>query len=59
MQRKRQRTIVSLLLPLAFLNTNDSLTVPLLLEQLNGERQTDTTTLIAGTLISTIPTVIS
>ncbi len=46
------------LLPLAFLNTNDSLTVPLLLEQLNGERQTDTTTLIAGTLISTIPTVI-
>lgn len=46
------------LLPLAFLNTNDSLTVPLLLEQLNGERQTDTTTLIAGTLISTIPTII-
>lgn len=46
------------LLPLAFLNTNDSLTVPLLLEQLNGERQTDTTTLIAGTLISIIPTII-
>lgn len=46
------------LLPLAFLNTSDSLTVPLLLEQLNGERQTDTTTLIAGTLISIIPTII-
>lgn len=46
------------LLPLAFLNTSDSLTVPLLLEQLNGERQTDTTTLIAGTLISVIPTII-
>jgi raffinose/stachyose/melibiose transport system permease protein len=46
------------LLPMAFLNTNDSLTVPLLLEQLNGERQTDTTTLVAGTLISTIPTII-
>ena len=46
------------LLPLAFLNTNDSLTVPLLLEQLNGERQTATTTLVAGTLISTIPTII-
>ena len=46
------------LLPLAFLNTQDSLTVPLLLEQLNGERQTDTTTLVAGTLISTIPTII-
>ncbi|WNM24739.1 carbohydrate ABC transporter permease [Demequina capsici] len=46
------------LLPLAFLNTSDSLTVPLLLEQLNGERQTDTTTLIAGTLISIIPTMI-
>lgn len=46
------------LLPMAFLNTNDSLTVPLVLEQLNGERQTDTTTLVAGTLISTIPTII-
>lgn len=46
------------LLPLAFLNTTDSLTVPLVLEQLNGERQTDTTTLIAGTLISIIPTII-
>ncbi|WP_296665437.1 carbohydrate ABC transporter permease [Demequina sp.] len=46
------------LLPLAFLNTADSLTVPLVLEQLNGERQTDTTTLIAGTLISIIPTII-
>ena len=46
------------LLPLAFLNTSDSLTVPLVLEQLNGERQTDTTTLIAGTLISIIPTII-
>ncbi len=46
------------LLPLAFLNTDDSLTVPLVLEQLNGERQTDTTTLIAGTLISIIPTII-
>lgn len=46
------------LLPLAFLNSSDSLTVPLLLEQLNGERQTDTTTLIAGTLISIIPTII-
>lgn len=46
------------LLPLAFLNTSGSLTVPLLLEQLNGERQTDTTTLIAGTLISIIPTII-
>ncbi|WP_084104611.1 carbohydrate ABC transporter permease [Demequina sp. NBRC 110056] len=46
------------LLPLAFLNTEDSLTVPLVLEQLNGERQTDTTTLIAGTLISIIPTII-
>lgn len=46
------------LLPLAFLNKADSLTVPLLLEQLNGERQTDTTTLIAGTLISIIPTII-
>ncbi|WP_297082151.1 carbohydrate ABC transporter permease [uncultured Demequina sp.] len=46
------------LLPLAFLNSPDSLTVPLVLEQLNGERQTDTTTLIAGTLISIIPTII-
>ncbi|PKQ27090.1 MAG: ABC transporter permease [Actinobacteria bacterium HGW-Actinobacteria-4] len=46
------------LLPLAFLNQPDSLTVPLVLEQLNGERQTDTTTLIAGTLISIIPTII-
>jgi len=46
------------LLPLAFLNTTDSLTVPLVLEQLNGERQTDTTTLVAGTLISIIPTII-
>ncbi|MFW2512484.1 carbohydrate ABC transporter permease [Demequina sp. SO4-13] len=46
------------LLPLAFLNTSDSLTVPLVLEQLSGERQTDTTTLIAGTLISIIPTII-
>jgi raffinose/stachyose/melibiose transport system permease protein len=46
------------LLPLAFLNTDDSLTVPLVLEQLNGERQTDTTTLVAGTLISVIPTII-
>ena len=46
------------LLPLAFLNTDDSLTVPLVLEQLNGERQTDTTTLVAGTLISIIPTII-
>jgi len=46
------------LLPLAFLNTQESLTVPLVLEQLNGERQTDTTTLIAGTLISIIPTII-
>ncbi|MFV0429852.1 MAG: carbohydrate ABC transporter permease, partial [Arachnia sp.] len=46
------------LLPLAFLNKTNSLTVPLLLEQLNGERQTDTTTLIAGTLISIIPTII-
>jgi raffinose/stachyose/melibiose transport system permease protein len=46
------------LLPLAFLNTSDSLTVPLVLQQLNGERQTDTTTLIAGTLISIIPTII-
>lgn len=46
------------LLPLAFLNTSDSLTVPLLLEHLNGERQTNTTTLIAGTLISIIPTII-
>ena len=46
------------LLPLAFLNTSNSLTVPLVLEQLNGERQTDTTTLIAGTLISIIPTII-
>lgn len=46
------------LLPLAFLNTTDSLTVPLVLEQLNGERQTDTTTLIAGTLVSIIPTII-
>jgi raffinose/stachyose/melibiose transport system permease protein len=46
------------LLPLAFLNSSDSLTVPLVLEQLNGERQTDTTTLIAGTLISIIPTII-
>ena len=46
------------LLPLAFLNNPDSLTVPLVLEQLNGERQTDTTTLIAGTLISVIPTII-
>jgi raffinose/stachyose/melibiose transport system permease protein len=46
------------LLPLAFLNTSDSLTVPLVLEQLNGERQTDTTTLIGGTLISIIPTII-
>ena len=46
------------LLPLAFLNDTDSLTVPLVLEQLNGERQTDTTTLVAGTLISIIPTVI-
>ncbi len=46
------------LLPLAFLNTDESLTVPLVLEQLNGERQTDTTTLIAGTLISIIPTII-
>jgi raffinose/stachyose/melibiose transport system permease protein len=46
------------LLPLAFLNTSQSLTVPLVLEQLNGERQTDTTTLIAGTLISIIPTII-
>jgi raffinose/stachyose/melibiose transport system permease protein len=46
------------LLPLAFLNTTDSLTVPLVLEQLNGERQTETTTLIAGTLISIIPTII-
>ena len=46
------------LLPLAFLNSTDSLTVPLVLEQLNGERQTDTTTLIAGTLISIIPTII-
>lgn len=46
------------LLPIAFLNSPDSLTVPLVLEQLNGERQTDTTTLIAGTLISIIPTII-
>ena len=46
------------LLPLAFLNDTDSLTVPLVLEQLNGERQTDTTTLVAGTLISIIPTII-
>ena len=46
------------LLPLAFLNTSDSLTVPLVLEQLNGERQTDTTTLVAGTLVSIIPTII-
>ncbi|MFN3865468.1 MAG: carbohydrate ABC transporter permease [Demequina sp.] len=46
------------LLPIAFLNSPDSLTVPLILEQLNGERQTDTTTLIAGTLISIIPTII-
>ncbi|WP_084101179.1 carbohydrate ABC transporter permease [Demequina sp. NBRC 110051] len=46
------------LLPLAFLNSPDSLTVPLILEQLNGERQTDTTTLVAGTLISIIPTII-
>lgn len=46
------------LLPLAFLNSPDSLTVPLVLEQLNGERQTDTTTLVAGTLISCIPTII-
>ncbi|MDO8108400.1 carbohydrate ABC transporter permease, partial [Isoptericola sp. b441] len=46
------------LLPLSFLNKDQSLTVPLVLEQLSGERQTDVTTLIAATLLSVIPTII-
>lgn len=46
------------LLPLSFLNQPDSLTVPLVLEQLSGERQTDVTTLISATLLSVIPTIV-
>jgi raffinose/stachyose/melibiose transport system permease protein len=46
------------LLPLSLLNQPNSLTVPLVLQQLNGERQTDITVLIAATLLSIIPTVI-
>lgn len=46
------------MLPLAFLNQPDSLTIPLILEQLNGERQVETTTLVGGTLLSIIPTII-
>lgn len=46
------------LLPLSFLNRPDSLTVPLVLEQLSGERQTDVTTLISATLLSVVPTIV-
>lgn len=46
------------LLPLSFLNREESLTVPLVLQQLSGERQTDVTTLIGATLISIIPTIV-
>jgi raffinose/stachyose/melibiose transport system permease protein len=46
------------LLPLSFLNREESLTVPLVLQQLSGERQTDVTTLIGATLISVIPTIV-
>jgi raffinose/stachyose/melibiose transport system permease protein len=46
------------LLPLSLLNQPDSLTVPLVLQQLNGERQIDITTLIGATLLSVIPTII-
>ncbi|MCB2175296.1 MAG: carbohydrate ABC transporter permease [Actinomycetales bacterium] len=46
------------LLPLSFLNRPSSLTVPLVLEQLSGERQTDVTTLISATLLSVIPTIV-
>ncbi len=46
------------LLPLSFLNRPESLTVPLVLEQLSGERQTDVTTLISATLLSVVPTIV-
>jgi raffinose/stachyose/melibiose transport system permease protein len=46
------------LLPLSFLNRPGSLTVPLVLQQLSGERQTDVTTLISATLLSVIPTIV-
>lgn len=46
------------LLPLSFLNQPESLTVPLVLEQLSGERQTDVTTLISATLLSVLPTIV-
>jgi raffinose/stachyose/melibiose transport system permease protein len=46
------------LLPLSFLNQPGSQTVPLVLEQLSGERQTDVTTLISATLLSVIPTIV-
>jgi len=46
------------LLPLSLLNRPDSLTVPLVLQQLSGERQTDITTLISATLLSVVPTIV-
>lgn len=46
------------LIPMSLLNRTDSLTVPLVLEQLNGERQVEITTLVAATLLSVIPTIV-
>lgn len=46
------------LIPMSLLNKTDSLTVPLVLEQLNGERQVEITTLIGATLLSVIPTIV-
>src|SRR5690606_30079965 len=46
------------LLPLSSLNRPDSLTAPLVLEQLSGERQTDVTTSTSAALLSVIPAIV-